>query len=140
MNWVASDTLIKQNGAWMPSGDPSVRHARDESRAPTVRLVRAAGLDCEVSRIGQLLREAIRIDATLNEGAPWSRSLLEDWRLTAPRSRRGRKREVDPNEVERRRGDGDDLYRIAADLGFSSRQVLSNARYRDRQRRLETPE
>lgn len=134
-SWLARETFVEDKGAWMPSGNPVLVCNGDESKRPTARLSRGAGFDSQVERLGALLAEALRMDGALNREARWSEMLVDVWGLTAPRSRRGRKREVDPSEIEELRRDGDDLYRIAAEQGFSSRQALSNCLYRDKQRR-----
>ena len=59
------------------------------------------------------------------------------------RSRRGGKRELDPDEIEARLAKGgefDTLPRIAADLGNYNPQSLANARHRARLRSLGEPE
>jgi hypothetical protein len=141
-DWLLLQRFHRHKGAWVAVGKPELRHPDDPKREAGARM-RKRTIDRHVPRINQLLRDALRIDDSLHEVPQWRTVIAGRWRMSEIRSRRGGKRELDPDEIGARLakgGDFDTLPRIAAELGNYHPQSLKNTRHRAKRRSLTEPE
>ena len=129
----------RDKGAWIAIGEPDLDHPADPKRKPTERMRRQT-IDRYLPQINDLLRDVLMIDDRLHEAPRWREIIVGRWRVSEIRSRRGGKRELDPDEIEEKVADGGTLPRIAADLGNYHQQSLANARHRAKRRSLDDPE
>lgn len=108
-DWRVRHPIERINGVWTPARDPVFmpRHGKTRAGGPTVRQRKAGSLDRHRQRLDDLLRTALDEDEEIwREKATWSEVVSHGWRVTAPRSRRGRAAEIDTDEVERLREEG----------------------------------
>lgn len=136
---VARHQIVQDKGAWLPEAASQARFERKEDASaplsPSARLRRRAGIDRHLPRVGEVVREALEIGDSLHSDRHWRKWIVDRWNVSAPRSRRGGKRELDPGEITRRMA-SDSLPRVAAELGGYYPQSLSNALHRTRRRQL----
>ena len=121
-DWTAVHRLVRDRGTWVAATDIRFEPRRPDvqASAPTARERRRANLDRHRHRIDTLLREAVALDTALNGDLL---RLLSDWSVSAPRSRRGRQRHVDPDELDRLLSSGMKPKEVAERLGINPRTV-----------------
>jgi hypothetical protein len=133
-DWTAIHELVRRAGTWVASGDVGYRPRREGiGGEPTARAKRRANLDRHRARIDALLRNGIALDVRL-QGSMWE-LLSYDWKITAPRSRRGRRGKVDADEVDRLLSQGHTVEDVAAMYGVHPK-TPSNALHRARKREI----
>jgi hypothetical protein len=125
--WRARHQIERVGGVWMPAGDPEfVFEADGRSFKPSARQRRAGNLDRHGLRIEQLLDQGFEQDDTVWRGkAAWYKRLAKDWRITRPRSRRGRRGTIDTDEVQRLRCDGHSYREIEKLTGAKAKSAAN---------------
>lgn len=85
--------------------------------------------------IDKLIRSAVALDDAFKCGGRLWTVIAYDWRITAPRSRRGRKTALDANIVERLMSEGRTAKEIATMYGVHEKTPY-NIRNKARKRRI----
>lgn len=125
--WTATHQIERVHGVWTPMGDPTFRNRTAELAVrPTARLRRAASLEPHRQRLHDLLVEAFAQDFELwREQASWFDRVAVRWRMTAPRSRRGRRSKIDADEAERLLKKGRSYKEIEAAIGAKKKSTAN---------------
>ena len=134
VGWIACHELVHEKGVWVPSGVTTYHREPDwEQAEPTHRQRRKASLDRHILRVQRTLEAGIDLD-TRSQGN-WFYELVHGMKIGPLRSRRGRRRVIDPDYVDRARSKGKSLREIADELGVTHGAVR-NAVIRDQKRDL----
>ncbi len=132
--WTAVHRLVRQQGTWIAAGAPTFQPRHEGMRdEPTARARRRANIDRHRHRIGSLTRSAVALDEAFKDGGRLWEVLAYEWQITAPRSRRGRRTELDADTIDRLMSDGKSAKEIAAMYGIHEKtpfNVLNKARKR----------
>jgi len=98
-DWTAVHRLVRDHGSWVASGEVEFLPRRDGVQGePLARDKRRANLDRHRHRVDALLREAIALDESSRKAGRLWEVIVYDWRVEAPRSRRGRPRRWIPRD------------------------------------------
>jgi len=133
-SWTAIHRLVREHGTWMPSGEVVYQSSERNPPPLTERDKRRANFDRHRDRVEALIDEAIALDEAFTEGDRLWDVICFDWQLRDSRSRRGRKRRIDPDEVDRLMSEGMSVKDIARKFGVHEKTPY-NALQRMRKRR-----
>jgi hypothetical protein len=86
-------------------------------------------------RVTVLLRDAIALDESFKDGGRLWEVIVYDWGVEAPRSRRGRKRTIDPQEIDRLMSSGMSAKDVAEKFGVHPKTPF-NVLNRHRKRQI----
>jgi hypothetical protein len=133
-DWTAVHRLVRHKGTWIvQAGDPEYLPRRHGvGGEPGERKKREANLDRHLPRIRVMIDEAVALDDRFKGPRLWQ-LIPYDWDLKTLRSRRGRHRELDADEIDRLMTEGKTAKEIAEMYGVAEKtpfNVLRRARKR----------
>jgi len=137
-DWTSRHRIVLEKGRWIPSPEVEFVPARKDVRGqPTARRKRAGRriLESHLPRIERLLTEALDHDDDFRSLGRWRTVVSDRFGITAPRSRRGRRPKVDPDEVRRLQDGGLSNREIGEQLGIHEKTV-ANVVHKRRKRTL----
>jgi predicted DNA-binding protein (UPF0251 family) len=133
-DWTARHELVQEGGRWIASGKVEFLPKTDNPKRLTDRLRKAASLERHLPRIERLVANAIALDSRFL--GDWWEVLSYEWQMSGPRSRRGRKAQLDADEIGRLQTDeGLSLPEIAERFGVH-KKTPGNILYRARKRQI----
>jgi hypothetical protein len=133
-DWLAVHEIQDLKGVWTPVGTPTYEPQHENVLGkPTERQKRRGNIDAHRSRIHAALADAFELDEALEGHGDMRELLAGKFGITAPRSRRGRTRQVDAGEIERLKKEGLSDAEIADRLGVHPK-TPANVRHKQRGR------